>query len=86
MERRAFGPESVDFSRDGQRLVSGAGSEGRQIGEVKVWDAETGQELLTLKRGGLAHRVAFSPDGCRLASLAEGELMIYDATPLPEKP
>ena len=39
---------------------------------VKVWDAQTGQELLTLKghtHG--VHSVAFSPDGKRLASAAE---------------
>ena len=35
-------------------------------GEAKIWDAETGQELLTLK--GAQGGVAFSPDGKRLAS------------------
>ena len=33
---------------------------------MKVWDAQTGQELLSLKGGGGS--VAFSPDGKRLAS------------------
>ena len=40
---------------------------------VKVWDAQTGQELLTLK--GHTERVcgvAFSPDGNRLASGLSG--------------
>src|SRR5262249_44479469 len=42
-------------------------------GEVKVWDAQTGQELLSLK--GHTSRdinVAYSPDGKRLASSAIG--------------
>jgi len=51
-----------------------------------VWDAQTGQELLTLNGATWGHRIAFSPDGHRLASYAGGAVRIYDATPLPEKP
>jgi WD40 repeat protein len=51
---------------------------------VKVWDAETGQEVLSLKGGG--SDVAFSPDGKRLAAGSLGGVAIWDATPLPEKP
>jgi hypothetical protein len=51
-----------------------------------VWDAQTGQELLTLKGGSFDHGVAFSPNGHWLASDAGGRVKIYDATPLPEKP
>jgi WD40 repeat protein len=51
-------------------------------GEVKVWDAHTGQELLTL-RGHSAQisSVAFSPDGKRLASAAgwSGAVKVWDA-------
>ncbi len=35
---------SVAFSPDGKRLASAS-----QDGTVKVWDAATGQEILTLK-------------------------------------
>jgi WD40 repeat protein len=60
---------SLAFSPDGKRLASGSGSDAEyyppRSGEVKVWDAQTGQELLSLKGG---RSVAFSPDGKRLVS------------------
>jgi WD40 repeat protein len=65
---------SVAFSPDGKRLASGSGTEGvgpahRNPAELKVWDVQTGQELLTLLKGvtGMVSSVAFSPDGKRLA-------------------
>jgi WD40 repeat protein len=56
---------SVAFSPDGKRIASGAGYRNKP-GEVKVWDTQTGQEVLDLK--GAGGSVAFSPDGQRLAS------------------
>jgi WD40 repeat protein len=52
--------------------------------EVKVWDAQTGQEVVTYKGNvGEIKSVAFSPDGKRLASAAEtwrvdGEIKVWD--------
>jgi WD40 repeat protein len=62
---RSSGAGSVAFSPDGKRLASGSGYH-LKPGEVQVWDAETGQELLSLKGGDGS--VAFSPDGKRLTS------------------
>jgi hypothetical protein len=55
---------SVAFSPDGQRLAVGGDD-----GTVKVWEARTGQELLSLRgHAGPVYSVAFSPDGARLAT------------------
>ncbi len=67
---------SVAFSPDGRRILTGFGGwvEGvwggdRQPGEARMWDAETGAELFSLKgHTGLLTSVAFSPDGRRLVT------------------
>jgi eukaryotic-like serine/threonine-protein kinase len=84
---------AVAFSPDGKRLVSGSSGlpaadaqGGGQAGELKVWDAQTGQELLTLQGAGYHDSVSFSPNGHVLASDIGGKVTMWDATPLPEKP
>src|SRR5262249_11949536 len=43
-------------------------------GEVKVWDAQTGEELLTLKgHSRFVNSVTFSPGGKRLATLSRDQ-------------
>ncbi len=84
---------SVAFSPDGQRLASGSGHRDSQsgvwTGDVKIWDAATGQLLSTLQgHKGRVNSVAFSPDGQRLASgtydygfegrLFPGEVKVWD--------
>src|SRR5439155_1243999 len=58
------GGASVAFSPDSKRIAS-AGADGA----VKVWDAETQKEQLTLQgHTASVESVAFSPDGKRVAS------------------
>jgi WD40 repeat protein len=53
---------SLGVSPDSRRVVSGG------YGVVKIWDIETGSELVTLGRQIGVYTVAFSPDGARIVS------------------
>jgi WD40 repeat protein len=78
--------ESVAFSPDGKRLASATSGEYSlpvnkegeltvKAGELKVWDAATGQHILTVAgHTGAIGSVAFSPHGNQLAS-AEGQMI-----------
>jgi WD40 repeat protein len=68
------GVDSVAFSPDGKRLATS-----HQLQEVKVWDAETGQDLLTLKsKSTIVESLTFSPDGKLLACGDSKSLNIWD--------
>ena len=74
----------VAFSSDGRRIASGS-----LDSAVKVWDAESGQTLLSIQRHtGMVWSVAFSPDGRQVVASgsggfdasARGQVKIWDAT------
>jgi WD40 repeat protein len=85
----------VLYSPDGKRIVSGSGGydpkTSKRWGEVKVWDAQTGQELLTLKdHPEWVTRVAYSPDGKQVFGRdSQGKVLAWDAATghlLPDSP
>jgi WD40 repeat protein len=67
------GVYGVAFSPDGKILASAGGVYGYGStpgqGEIKLWDARTGQELASVRQDSLIASVAFSPDGKILASV-----------------
>ncbi len=68
----------VAFSPDSRRLATSSEDQ-----TVRLWDAETGQEVLTLHgHTDIVPSVAFSPDGNRLVSAgADGTVQIREAAP-----
>ncbi|MCE5230589.1 hypothetical protein LLG95_13490 [bacterium] len=68
--------ESVAFSSDGRRLITGGFDN-----VAKIWDARTGSEILSLRgHTGLVHSAIFSPDG-KLALTASWDktVRLWDA-------
>jgi WD40 repeat protein/tetratricopeptide (TPR) repeat protein/tRNA A-37 threonylcarbamoyl transferase component Bud32 len=82
-------PYTMAFSPDRDRLAVGYVNykDEKAVGEVKVWDLRTGEDVFTLRgHSGGVYGVVFSPDGKRLASASAdnmkgtpGEVIIWDA-------
>jgi len=66
-----------DVSPDGTRIASAASD-----GEVKIWNAETGQEMLRLRGATISMESChYSPDGTRLvAGTRDGRVIVWDTT------
>src|SRR5262249_41247647 len=70
--------EAVALSPDGCRAFSSDSH-----GNIKVWDAESGQEVCSLQVPGIAYHLALSPEGhWLLAGLNGGDVQVLDARPL----
>ena len=64
---------AVAWSPDGKRIATGADD------GVRVWDAVTGEKLLSLEHGSQVESVAWSPDGSRIATGSFGDVRVWDA-------
>jgi WD40 repeat protein len=73
LQGRLSGFLSVDFAPDGRMLASATGHfQNQQAGEVRLWDAATGQQRLVLQGHPTgAWCVRFAPDGRTLASVGD---------------
>lgn len=68
-------PVPISLTQDGKTLATN----GNGIGEIKLWDLETGEELLTLKiQSTNANSLAFSPDGKLLAAGEGASVRIWE--------
>jgi WD40 repeat protein len=68
---------SVAFSPDGERIVSSCQGDAT----LKLWDAKTGADLMTLKHADVVTSAAFSPDSKRVISgCRDRTIRVWDTT------
>jgi WD40 repeat protein len=62
---------SASFSPDGNRILT-AGSD-----KARIWDASTGQELITFEgKSRYPSAASFSPDGARVLTKESGNIIV----------
>ncbi|WP_152049458.1 c-type cytochrome domain-containing protein [Tautonia marina] len=86
LEPHVFRVLAIDFSPDGKLIATGGG-EPAGSGEVKLWDAETGNLLLDLPElhSDTVFGVKFRPDGTSLATGAADKFVRVVAIPSGER-
>src|SRR5262249_27905045 len=60
------GLKDAAFSPDGTRIVTASDDH-----TARLWDSDTGIEIITLRHGGAVNSAAFSPDGKRVVTVSE---------------
>ena len=71
--------ESAAFTPDGERVITASAD-----GSARIWDADSGAELETLRYGDSVGSVAFSPDGELVVTAGGTDLArIWDAATAP---
>ena len=66
MGRHIHAIYSVNFSPDGKKIITGS-----QDHTARIWDVESGEELLSIKHPAEVLMVAFSPDGRRVITACQ---------------
>jgi WD40 repeat protein len=70
---------SVAFSPDGRTALSGGGELNQPVGELKLWDVESGRELCSFMGSGSVGSIAFAPGGrFALSSSNHETLKLWD--------
>ena len=68
-------PRTVSYSTDGRHLLTAG-----EGGSVKIWDAESGKEEVTVTPGSTVFQASWSEDGSRIATASfDGLAQVWDA-------